>query len=415
MKTPRGLRIQIGLFGRRNAGKSSLFNRLLGQDVAIVSDTPGTTTDPVERPYEFHSIGPVQFIDTAGLDDVGALGEKRAAKSRAVGERVDLALLVADQWGREEIRLVDLFRKRRIPLVIACSKADRRTDRAVEEAALSGGYGEVVTVSATTGEGIDHLREAIIRAVPESFLTPSTIVGDLIRPGDLVALVVPIDKEAPKGRLILPQVQVLRDLLDHDSAALVIKEKELGEMLRTLRPAPALVVTDSQAFREVAAATPPTVLMTSFSILMARYKGDLEALAAGALAIERLRPGGRVLIAEACSHHPIPDDIGREKIPRWLEQHVGGKLRFEILAGRDFPEEVEGFDLIIHCGACMLTRREMLIRIERARSTGVPITNYGLAIASSLGILKRALEPFPGVWEQMERVRATQMSKSRGR
>jgi len=298
-------------------------------------------------------------------------------------------------------------------LVIACSKADRRTDRSVEEAASKEGYGEVVTVSAVTGEGMERLREAILRVVPESFLSLPTIVGDLIRAGDVAVLVIPIDKEAPKGRLILPQVQVLRDLLDHDAAALVVKERELAVMLRSLRQPPALVVTDSQAFLKVAADTPPSVPMTSFSILMARFKGDLTALAEGARAIEGLRPGARVLIAEACSHHPITDDIGRVKIPRWLEQHVGGKIRFETLPGREFPEDVKDYDLIIHCGGCMLTRREMLIRIERARAAGVPITNYGLAIAVCLGILKRALSPFPAVLERLERTGGNRPNEER--
>jgi len=401
MRTPRGLRLQIGLFGRRNAGKSSLFNQLLSQDVAIVSETPGTTTDPVERPFELHSLGPVQFIDTAGLDDVGALGEKRAARSRAVADRVDVAIVVADQWGEEERRLIAFFRERQVPVVIACTKADQRPDRTLENAAAAEGYGGVVTVSAATGEGMDRLREALIRAVPDSFFERSTIVGDLIHAGEVVVLVVPIDKEAPKGRLILPQVQVLRDLLDHDAIGLVVKERELASAMKGLTRRPSLVITDSQAFLKVAADTPPSVPMTSFSILMARYKGDLQRLAEGALAIGRLRPGARVLIAEACSHHPISDDIGRVKIPRWLEAHMGGKVTFEFGPGREFPERLTGYDLIIHCGGCMLTRREMLIRIERARASGVPITNYGLAIAFSLGIFERALSPFPAVLERL--------------
>jgi [FeFe] hydrogenase H-cluster maturation GTPase HydF len=400
MNTPRGMRLQIGLFGRRNAGKSSLFNRLLHQDVAIVSEVPGTTTDPVERPMELQPLGPVQFIDTAGLDDEGALGEKRIAKTRSVLDRVDVAILVADAWGEEERVRVAGFKEKKTPLVIACTKSDRRLDRALEEAAAQAGYGEAVTVSAADGSGLARLREALIRAAPEDFLTPATIIGDLIRPGQTVVLVVPIDKEAPKGRLILPQVQVLRDILDQDACALVVKERELASMLKELTHPPALVITDSQAFLKVAADTPPEVPMTSFSVLFARFKGDLTPLARGAFTLMNLKPGGRVLMAEACTHHPICDDIGRVKIPRWLEQSVGGKLDIVTVPGREFPADVKEFDLIIHCGGCMLTRREMLIRIERAREAGVAITNYGLAIAACLGILKRALGPFPGVLER---------------
>jgi [FeFe] hydrogenase H-cluster maturation GTPase HydF len=407
MNTPRGMRLQIGLFGRRNAGKSSLFNRLLHQEVAIVSEVPGTTTDPVERPMELQPIGPVQFIDTAGLDDVGALGEQRMAKSRSVLERVDVAILVADDWGVEEKARIAGFREKKTPLVIACTKADCRTDRVLEQRAAEAGYGEVVTVSAVDGLGMARLREALIRAAPEDFLTPSTIIGDLIRPGQTVVLVVPIDKEAPKGRLILPQVQVLRDILDQDACALVVKERELASTLKELKNPPALVITDSQAFLKVAADTPPEVPMTSFSVLFARFKGDLFPLAQGAFTLTDLKPGSRVLMAEACTHHPICDDIGRVKIPRWLEQSVGGRLDIVTVPGRDFPEDVKSFDLIIHCGGCMLTRREMLIRIERAKEAGVAITNYGLAIAACLGILKRALGPFPGVLERAQGTKGT--------
>jgi [FeFe] hydrogenase H-cluster maturation GTPase HydF len=396
------MRLQIGLFGRRNAGKSSLFNRLLHQEVSIVSEVPGTTTDPVERPMELQPLGPVQFIDTAGLDDTGELGGKRVAKSRAVLDRVDLAILVADAWGPEEKERVADFAARKTPLIIACTKSDLRADQSLELAAADGGYGEVVTVSAADGTGMARLREGLIRAAPEDFLTPATIIGDLVRPGSVVVLVVPIDKEAPRGRLILPQVQVLRDVLDQDACSLVVKERELAPMLKELRHPPALVVTDSQAFLKVAADTPRDVLMTSFSVLFARFKGDLYHLALGAQTLLRLKPGARVLMAEACTHHPIGDDIGRVKLPRWLEQSVGGKVEIVTLPGRDFPEDVKDFDLVIHCGGCMLTRREMLIRIERAKASGVAITNYGLAIAACLGILDRALEPFPSVVERLK-------------
>jgi [FeFe] hydrogenase H-cluster maturation GTPase HydF len=389
--TPRGLRLHIGLFGRRNVGKSSLLNALAHQEVAIVSPTPGTTTDPVEKAFELQPLGPVLFVDTAGIDDEGALGELRVAKTRAVVDRTDLAILVTDGWQRYESELVALFAERKVPVVIAANKSD------LGAVTLPAGLREAFPVSATTGAGLSALRQALIRAAPDEFVNPPAIVGDLVPPGQLAVLVVPIDKEAPKGRLILPQVQTIRDLLDNDAACLVVKERELAPLLARLKAPPALVVTDSQAFLKVAADTPPAVPMTSFSILFARYKGDLAALVRGALAIEQLRPGHRVLIGEACSHHPIADDIGRVKIPRWLEQYVGGKLQFDTFAGHDFPAELGQYQMIVHCGACVANRREMLTRIEKAHACGVPITNYGLCIAYSLGIFERALQPFPYV------------------
>jgi [FeFe] hydrogenase H-cluster maturation GTPase HydF len=393
--TPRGLRLQIGIFGRRNVGKSSLFNRLLHQDVSIVSEVAGTTTDPVEKAMELQPLGPVMFVDTAGIDDVGALGAARVARTRRVLDRVDLALLVTDEWGPFEQGLLEILRARNTPLAVVCAKCDLRADRNLEAAARAAGAREVVTVSALTGEGLDALRELTIRLAPEDALTPPALVADLVPPGALVVLVVPIDKEAPKGRLILPQVQAIRDLLDNDACALVVKERELAPALQKLRAPPALVVTDSQAFLKVAADTPPEVLMTSFSILLARQKGDLAELVRGALAIGRLQPGSRVLIAETCTHHPIADDIGRVKIPRWLEQVVGGKLDITHVAGCDQPVDFGAFDLVIQCGSCMWTRREVLGRIATVRAAEVPMTNYGLAIAFCLGILERALRPFP--------------------
>jgi len=389
--TPKGLRLHIGLFGRRNVGKSSLLNALAHQQVAIVSATPGTTTDPVEKAFELQPIGPVLFVDTAGIDDVGTLGELRVAKTRTVIDRTDVAILVTDGWQQYENELLALFAERKVPVLIAANKSD------LGAVALPAGLREVHPVSATTGAGLSALRQALIRTAPDEFVNPPAIVGDLVPPGQLAVLVVPIDKEAPKGRLILPQVQTIRDLLDNDAACLVVKERELAPLLARLKEPPALVVTDSQAFLKVAADTPPSVPMTSFSILFARYKGDLAALVRGALAIEELRPGQRVLIGEACAHHPIADDIGRVKIPRWLEQYVGGKLQFDTFAGHDFPTELGQYQLIVHCGACVANRREMLSRIEKAQACRVPITNYGLCIAYSLGIFERALAPFPYV------------------
>ncbi len=395
--TPRGMRLHIGLFGRRNAGKSSLLNALTRQDVSIVSDVAGTTTDPVEKPMELLPIGPVLFIDTAGIDDEGALGARRVEKTRQVFDRTDLAVIVTttEQAGEFETRLLDEFAQRGVPAVVVVNKCDL----AAPTAALLEGFqrraAACVRTVANRGEGVLDLRQALIAAAPADFINAPAIVGDLVGPGSLVVLVVPIDKEAPKGRLILPQVQAIRDLLDNDAYCMVVKERELRDALERLREPPALVVTDSQAFLKVAGDTPREVPLTSFSILFARYKGDLVELVRGATAIDRLRAGDRVLIAESCSHHPIGEDIGRVKIPRWLTQYVGGKLEFTHVQGHDFPVDTRRFALVIHCGACVTNRREVLSRIVRCRQAGTPITNYGLAIAYSLGIFERALEPFP--------------------
>jgi [FeFe] hydrogenase H-cluster maturation GTPase HydF len=395
--TPRGLRLHIGLFGRRNVGKSSLLNALTRQAVSIVSDVAGTTTDPVEKPMELLPLGPVLFIDTAGIDDEGALGAQRVARSRQVLDRTDLAVLVAESgtWGPFEDQLLAELAARAIPRLVVMNKSDRGPADPAVLAALAAANIPVVATRADRGEGILALREALIAAAPEDFINTPSILGDLVPPGALAVLVVPIDKEAPKGRLILPQVQTIRDLLDHDASALVVKERELRDALARLRRPPALVITDSQAFLKVAADTPPDVPMTSFSILFARFKGDIVEYTRGARAIDNLRTGDRVLIAEACSHHPIADDIGRVKIPRWLTQHVGGRLDFTHVQGHDFPPDVRDYRLIIHCGACVQNRRAVLTRIARCRAQGVPMTNYGMAIAYSLGIFARALQPFP--------------------
>lgn len=395
--SPRGSRLHIAVFGRRNAGKSSLLNALTRQQVSIVSAVPGTTTDPVEKSMELLPLGPVQLIDTAGLDDEGELGRMRVAKSLQVLERTDIAILcaTADGWGDDEERFAAGCRERQVPVIIAFTQADRNGPDAALLANLRANQVPVVVTSAVTGSGLGDLRQALVQVCPEDFLDPPAIVSDLVPPGGLVVLVVPIDKEAPKGRLILPQVQTIRDLLDGDQMALMVKERELREALGRLNRRPDLVVTDSQAFLKVAADTPEDVPMTSFSILFARHKGDLDTFAAGAAAIDRLRPGDRVLIAESCSHHPIGEDIGRVKIPRWLTQYVGGRLETAVFAGHDFPADLAANRLAIHCGACTTNRREVLTRILRCREAGVPITNYGMAIARSLGILERALAPFP--------------------
>ena len=359
---------------------------------------------------ELLPIGPVLFIDTAGIDDVGALGELRVQRTRRIFDRADLAVVVAEAaaWTPFEQAILDELTLRKIPPIVVFNK----TDLASPDPALLASLKEkkipaVLTVVAdpSSPRGIADLREALIKQAPDEFLNPPTIIGDLVPPGELALLVVPIDLEAPKGRLILPQVQAIRDLLDNDSCCLIVKERELAEALDRLKRPPKLVVTDSQAFLKVAGDTPSSIPMTSFSILFARFKGDLNEFVRGSLTIDSLRPGDRVLIAEACSHHPIGDDIGRVKIPRWLTQYVGGPLDFTTVQGHDFPEDLSSFKLVIHCGACMWNRREMLSRMIRCREAGVPITNYGVAIAYLLGIFERGLSPFPAALEEFARHR----------
>ena len=393
---PRGMRLHISIFGKRNTGKSSLLNALTRQSVSIVSDRAGTTTDPVEKPMELLPLGPVMFIDTAGIDDRGDLGEMRVARTRKVFERTDIGVLVAraDAWDDyEEQVLADLerFGSRR---VVVFNHADRARPGPELLARLAErGLPHAVT-AAPEGRGIEDLREALVEAAPAEFIETPSILGDLVEPGALVVLVVPIDLEAPKGRIILPQVQVIRDLLDQECAALVVKEKGLPAVLAGLREAPALVVTDSQAFAEVERALPPAVPLTSFSILFARFKGDLAEFARGARTLDELREGDRLLVCEACTHHPIEDDIARVKLPRWLRDYTGLNLEIDYVQGHDFPEELGPYRLVIHCGSCVLNRREVLSRILFCRRQQVPITNYGMAIARTLGIFDRALAPF---------------------
>lgn len=396
-KTPKGYRLHIGLFGRRNVGKSSLLNAMTRQAVSIVSELAGTTTDPVEKPMELLPIGPVLFIDTAGIDDVGALGEQRVAATRQVFDRTDVGIIVAEAglWGQYEDLVLDELRRRGIPAVAVFNKCDLANPRPEVIERLAAQNIPNVQAVASRGAGVLELREALIAAAPEDFINAPSILGDLVEPGGLVVLVVPVDKEAPKGRLILPQAQAIRDALDNNACCLVCQDRELRGALDRLKEPPSLVVTDSQAFLKVAADTPDDVPMTSFSILFARFKGDLPELVRGAAAIEHLRAGDRVLIAEACSHHPIGDDIGRVKIPRWLAQYVGVQLDIQTHQGHDFPDDLDQYKLVIHCGGCMWNRREMLSRIARCRQAGVPITNYGLAIAYTLGIFDRALRSFP--------------------
>ncbi len=395
--TPKGMRLHIGIFGKRNVGKSNILNALTKQNISIVSEIAGTTTDPVEKSMELLPLGPVVFVDTAGIDDEGKLGELRVQKTAKIFDRTDLALIISEQsgWSSFEKELFEEFKKRKIPVIAVCNKSDLGMISEEKLNEIKDLKVEYVITSAQTGFGIDILKQKLIDNAPEDFINSSSIAADLIPAGELAVLVVPIDLEAPKGRLILPQVQTIRDLLDNDSMVMVVKERELKAALDRLNKPPHIVITDSQAFLKVSADVPKNVKLTSFSILFARFKGELNEFVRGAVAIENLKPGDKVLVCESCTHHAIGDDIGRVKIPRWLTQYVGGKLEFIHYAGHDFPENISDYKLIIHCGACMTNRREILSRIIRSKKAKVPITNYGLAIAYSLGIFERALEPFP--------------------
>ncbi len=401
--TPKANRLHIAIFGRRNAGKSSLINALTKQDIALVSNVAGTTTDPVFKAMEILPIGPVMLIDTAGIDDVGELGELRIKKTMEVLRKTDLAILVLDpKIGIEnyELNIKKEIENKKIPIIPVLNKID--SEQKVDISKLKEVMeNKIVSVSSLTGEGIEELKKEIITKSPDSYEEP-TIIGDLVNPGDVAVLVCPIDSAAPKGRLILPQVQTLRDLLDHDAAGLVVKEKELKTSLEKIDK-PKIVVTDSQVFQQVDTDTPQDILMTSFSILFARYKGDLIELVKGAKAVEKLQPGDKVLIAEACTHHRQSDDIGKVKIPRWLQQYVGGELDFTWYSGGSYPDDISSYKVIVHCAGCMLNRKEMLYRIKLASSAGIPIINYGVIIAFLHGILDRALEPFPHaktIWEK---------------
>jgi len=408
-RAPKGFRCHIGLFGRRNVGKSSLLNAMTRQQVAIVSDSAGTTTDPVEKPMELLPLGPVLFIDTAGIDDVGALGQMRVERTRRVLDRTDVGVLITDagDWSTFEEELLGELRRREVPVVVVLNKVDQSEPRPATVERLAGEGLRVVRTAAPSGVGILDFRQALLQSAPDDFVNNPVIVSDLVGPGEVAVLVVPIDKEAPKGRLILPQQQAIRDLLDGDSYCVVVKDRELRRALERLRCPPRLVVTDSQAFLKVAADTPPDVPLTSFSILFSRVKGDLVEQVRGTMAVNTLKGGDRILIAEACSHHPIAEDIGRVKIPRWLRHFVGSNLAVDTVQGHDFPEDLSPYRLVVHCGACTCNRREMLSRILRCTDAGVPISNYGLMIAHCLGILERALRPFPSALEVYRQARGS--------
>ncbi len=389
-QTPSANRVHIAFFGRRNAGKSSLLNAVTGQSVAVVSQVLGTTTDPVQKSMELLPLGPVVMIDTPGFDDEGELGSLRVKKAKQVLAKTDVAVLVAEAGkplGPVERELLELFRQRELPFLIARSKADLsgRDQTQAQD-------GEIY-VSAQSGQGIVELKERLA-ALGRRESEPR-LVGDLLRPGQLAVLVTPIDASAPKGRIILPQQQVLRDVLDADAVALVTKEFQLKEALEGLKQRPAMVITDSQVFGRVAAEVPQEIPLTSFSILMARYKGLLETAVRGVAAIDRLRDGDRILVAEGCTHHRQCEDIGTVKLPAWLRRHTGKELSFETSSGVGFPEDLSPYSLVLHCGGCMLNEREVQHRMRSAVEQGVPITNYGTTIAFVQGILRRSLSLFP--------------------
>ena len=394
-KTPKGLRLHIGIFGRRNVGKSSILNAITHQTVSIVSDQKGTTTDPVEKPMELLPLGPVLFIDTAGLDDEGILGDLRIERTKSVFERCDLGLVVTDGvWGMHEQIIQKELETRQIPWIAVLNQADKMDYSALVKE-LSANKAECVLTSTVTQAGIEELQQAIIRMAPADFLESRQLISDIVPPDAHILLVIPIDKEAPKGRLIMPQVQTIRDILDANAVCTLCREDKVASVISSFKTAPALVVTDSQAFGTVSAQVPPEIPLTGFSVLFARFKGELITMAHGAAQIAMLKAGDRVLIAEACTHHPIQDDIGRVKIPNWLRKTAGDDIAIDVVSGQDFPTDLTPYKLIIHCGACMWTRRQVLSRIRQATAQGVAITNYGLAIAAMHNILERALAPFP--------------------
>lgn len=399
--TTKSMRLQIAIFGRTNVGKSSVLNMLAGQDVSITSPVPGTTTDVVEKSMELLPVGPVVFLDTAGLDDAGELGALRAERARRIFDRADAALLVVEPagWGRCEEEISSALKEKNIPLIVIVNKIDTAPPSPGLLAVLKEKGLSPVLCAAALSDG----REAAVAAVKTRLLeitrkadgAPRPLLGDLLKPGETAVLIIPIDKEAPKGRIILPQVQAMRDLLDNGATFITARETEYPRALAALRGRPDLVVCDSQVVDLMVKHTPPGVPCTTFSILFARFKGDLAAYAAGAAVIKTLRPGDRVAVLEGCSHHAIEDDIGRVKLPRWLKETAGGELKIDTFAGRDLPEDFGPYKLAIQCGGCMLTRGEILNRMGKAGAAGTPITNYGLAISECKGVLGRVLSPFP--------------------
>lgn len=399
MKTLKSLRLHIGIFGKTNVGKSAFLNRITNQDISIVSEIAGTTTDVVEKSMELLPVGAVVFLDTAGINDTTALGKERIEKTMKVINRTDVAVIICDYKGFDEyeIGLVKKFEELKIPIMVVVNKSDVEeiSDVALEKIkSVVGENTPILKTSATSDkEIVFKFKAKLVKMLPEDFVNSPKIVGDLVPPKSTVILVIPIDKEAPKGRIILPQVQTIRDLLDSDCLSYSVKVSELAEAINNLKESPALVVTDSQAFREVSQIVPENIPLTSFSILFARLKGDLKAFAEGAMAIDELKDGDKVLILESCTHHAIEDDIGRVKIPNLLLKKTGKNLVIENYAGHDLPD-ISKYNLIIHCGACMTNKREVLSRILLANEKSIPITNYGMTISYCLGIMDRAMKIF---------------------
>lgn len=406
-QTPMSERVHIGFFGKRNAGKSSVMNAVTGQDLAVVSEVKGTTTDPVYKSMELLPLGPVVMMDTPGIDDEGELGGLRVRKSYQVLNKTDAAVLVIDgQTGAsgEDAALLRRIRKKNIPYTVVLNKQDLAPEGVLNQAAgiLDIPAEQILAVSAAAGTGITELKERIA-AIAKQEEPKLRIVGDMISPSDFIILVVPIDSAAPKGRLILPQQQTIRDILEADAVSIVIKENRVKETIESLGKKPRLVITDSQAFEKVAADTPEDILLTSFSILFARYKGNLQTAVAGVTALDKLQDGDKILISEGCTHHRQCDDIGTVKIPRWIREYTGKDIRFETSSGTQFPDELGEYRLIVHCGGCMLNEREMKYRLSCAADQGVPMTNYGILIAYIKGILERSVELFPEIHRLLDK------------
>lgn len=400
-QTPSSERVHIGFFGRRNAGKSSVLNAVTGQDLAIVSDVKGTTTDPVQKSMELLPLGPVVVIDTPGIDDEGELGALRVKKSYQVLNKSDAAVLVVDAslgLCEEDFAFIEHIQKKQIPYAVAFNKSDLAPSASLAKDLqyLKEHQIDFVSVSTADLSGIDTLKEKIA-TLAKTEDTKLRIVADLIHPSDFVVLVVPIDKAAPKGRLILPQQQTIRDILEADATAIVVKEYELRDTLAHLGKKPRLVITDSQVFAKVSADTPADIMLTSFSILFARYKGNLPALIKGVTALEQIEDGDKILVSEGCTHHRQCDDIGSVKLPRWIRQYTGKEPEFVFSSGTEFPADLSPYKMIVHCGGCILNEREMKYRLACAKDQNIPMTNYGILIAYIQGILKRSVEPFPAV------------------
>ena len=403
--TPSSERVHIGIFGKRNAGKSSLINAITGQNLAIVSEAKGTTTDPVYKAMELLPLGPVMIIDTPGIDDEGVLGSLRIQKAYQVLNKTDIALVIIDAAvgpSAEDLRLIKRINAKKIPLLIVINKCETINEdkKTAYQALLPNG--KLLFVSAEQKLNIFELKEAITKTVPADE-NKAQIVADLLSPSDFVVLVVPIDSAAPKGRLILPQQQTIRDILEADAAAIVVKENELTNTLQNLGKRPKLVITDSQVFKKVAAKTPADILLTSFSILFARYKGNLQTAVQGVTALDSLEDGDKILIGEGCTHHRQCDDIGTVKLPRWIKEYTGKNPEFIFTSGTEFPLDLSPYKMIIHCGACMLNEREMQYRIKCAADQNIPFTNYGITIAYINGILKRTVEPFPQIYKLLDK------------